>query len=40
MMTRSTFAPSAVIRCPIKSWVSGRSFETSRMNIVIALPTV
>ena len=29
-----------VIKCAIKSCVNGRSFDISRMNIVIALPTV
>ena len=38
MMTRSTCAPSAVIRWAIKSWVSGRSLIVPRMNMVIALP--
>ena len=40
MITRSTFAPSAAIRWPIRSCVRGRSFGVSLINIEIAAPTL
>ena len=40
MTTRSTFAPSAVIRWVIKSCVSGRSLCVPLMKSVMAVPTV